>query len=472
MRHLLYSSLILLCFVLASPAEASLRVTGSSRTFRVANSPVNVLTNGLVGYWTFDGKDMPSGQVNDVSGNGLNASMINMSTSTAYVPGKIGQALEYYQPESRYVKNSSLSTTLSAATFSCWIYMKNPFAGAGVIGSRNSIYSGIAFRTDATSNIRILWRDSVLMNPATAIPLNKWTMVTATVDSTTGSVYFNGEYQTGSTGSYSSFTTSGALIGYDGFSTRFFNGKIDDCRIYNRALTATEVALLYNTSSSLHVASSPKTVLTNGLLGYWTFDGNDMPSGQVNDVSGNGNNGSLLNAATSSVYTIGKVGQGLNFDGVNDEINYGNISSTLFASDFTLALWVKPAAVATSYIMGKFTSTTATTDILTRSGNNNFEFRIDQNTGNDIATTNGTLVAGKWTHLVVTRIGTDLRMYLNGVNDGAVTNSEDGSTTGNLVLGDRYVAAGLPFKGNVDDFRVYERGLTAAEVQLLYNVTR
>ena len=50
---------------------------------------------GLVGHWTFDGKDMPQGLVKDVSGAGNHGSQVSMSTTTAYASGKIGQALRF-----------------------------------------------------------------------------------------------------------------------------------------------------------------------------------------------------------------------------------------------------------------------------------------------------------------------------------------------------------------------------------------
>jgi len=50
------------------------------------------LSNGLVGYWTFNNQDIRNGVILDKSGNGNNGNLMNISTSTFYVPGKIGQA--------------------------------------------------------------------------------------------------------------------------------------------------------------------------------------------------------------------------------------------------------------------------------------------------------------------------------------------------------------------------------------------
>ena len=86
-------------------------------------------------------------------------------------------------------------------------------------------------------------------------------------------------------------------------------------QIYNYALTATEIAALYidgagtaNTSSALLTEG---TSLANGLAGLWTFDGPTISGTTVDDLSGNGSNGTN-NGATP---TIGKLGQALSFDG-------------------------------------------------------------------------------------------------------------------------------------------------------------
>ena len=52
--------------------------------------------------------------------------------------------------------------------------------------------------------------------------------------------------------------------------------------------------------------------LTNGLVGWWTFDGKDISGVQVYDKSGNGNRGILTSGPAP---TIGKIGQAMEFDG-------------------------------------------------------------------------------------------------------------------------------------------------------------
>ena len=94
-------------------------------------------------------------------------------------------------------------------------------------------------------------------------------------------------------------------LGVGQFGDAVWLGKIDDVRVYNRALSATEIKQLYNLGAA-NVGHS-NAMISNGLVGYWTFDGKDTnwTTGQTRDLSGNGNNGSLAFMSTSSSPAIG-----------------------------------------------------------------------------------------------------------------------------------------------------------------------
>ena len=103
-----------------------------------------------------------------------------------------------------------------------------------------------------------------------------------------------------------------------------FKGTIDEVRIYNRALSATEVAKLYGSGAVKTNASSANldngSSLERGLVGHWTFDGADVTT-VVADRSGQGNNGYFIGGATLSAKVIGKLGQALRFDGADDYLH-------------------------------------------------------------------------------------------------------------------------------------------------------
>src|SRR3989344_176746 len=85
----------------------------------------------------------------------------------------------------------------------------------------------------------------------------------------------------------------------------------------------------YFTVRAAKINTSPTTLNTSGLVGYWTFDGADTPwtsttAATTLDTSGQNNTGTLTNMSQSTSVTPGKLGQALNFDGSNDYINMGN----------------------------------------------------------------------------------------------------------------------------------------------------
>ena len=125
------------------------------------------------------------------------------------------------------------------------------------------------------------------------------------------------------------------------------NGSIDDARIYDRALSASEIQQLYTLGAGTHVNTSSANLqdgssLSQGLVGLWTFDGSDISGSTIYDLSGNGNDG----ANNGAVPTIGKLGQALSFDGSSSYVSVagGNLPSGLNAP-FTVAAWVKTTSL-------------------------------------------------------------------------------------------------------------------------------
>src|SRR3989344_9627788 len=105
--------------------------------------------------------------------------------------------------------------------------------------------------------------------------------------------------------------------------------------------------------SPVHAAflvQAPKYVgLNSGLVGFWSFDGKDMATTIAFDRSGNNNNGTLTNGPKPA---IGKVGQGMDFDGSNDFINMSDPSSGVLdfgsGQSFSASFWFKTGDDATS----------------------------------------------------------------------------------------------------------------------------
>jgi len=212
---------------------------------------------------------------------------------------------------------------------------------------------------------------------------------------------------------------------------------------------------------------------SNGLVGYWTMDGNSVnwATGAVTDSSGRGNTGTITNMATSTA--IGKIGQALKFDGVNDYVNAGNGASLNITDAITLSAWVKIIGAQPTYAR-----------IIAKSWV--YYLQIDTNNTAVLGFQDGqpwigvlgsrVLSDNTWYHIVGTYDknggATNGRIYINGVLDNTLTSTQPIQTVGSSVLIGAH-SGGLPgFHGLIDEVRVYNSALSAGEIQQLYNAGR
>jgi hypothetical protein len=95
---------------------------------------------------------------------------------------------------------------------------------------------------------------------------------------------------------------------------------------------------------------SHRDELTSGLVGYWTFDGQNMDlsssTKEVLDSSGSNNNGDWLNHATTT--TIGKIGQAIQFDGVDDLVSIADVPALSSSNVKSASLWIKRNSLTTT----------------------------------------------------------------------------------------------------------------------------
>ena len=284
------------------------------------------------------------------------------------------------------------------------------------------------------------------------------------------SIYVNGTLATGPTTVTVPVADGGqpVRIGSRNDGVTMMNGSIDDVRIYNRALSAAEVLQLYKSTASVVNTTVNVPNINTGLVGHWSFDGKDMLQ-NAKDSSGSGNNGNLQAfISTSSAMAAGKVGQAINFNVVNPHVDVPS-SASFTTSAFTLSLWIKPTTTANwQGLIFKGTSSPyhfalAMNDL--GSGHYRSAFFTDAN-GWSYDTTN-TNNYGAWTHVVFTYDGTTGKFYANG-SPGPSATLTVGSNTNTMSFG---LWGSFPFKGLMDDVRIYNRALSAAEVLQLYKST-
>ena len=207
------------------------------------------------------------------------------------------------------------------------------------------------------------------------------------------------------------------------------------------------------------------------LVGHWQMESN------LNDASGNGNNGTAVGSPT---YVTGVVGLALDLDG---STQYGTVpdATTLdITAAITLAAWIKPSSGGTQYIIKKSiqNGTLGTEDgyELSISSSGGVFFRLNQTTaGNTYRVDASTLVptdGNTWVHIAGTYNGTTLRIYINGLPDNSETPTTPVPIATNgldLGIGAQSNGVGL-FQGAIDDARVYNGALNDAAILSLATV--
>jgi len=218
-------------------------------------------------------------------------------------------------------------------------------------------------------------------------------------------------------------------------------------------------------------------VVTNGLVACYPFDGN------ANDASGNNLHGSVM-GTTLTVDRTGTSGKAYYFDG-NSYINIGN-SPKLDVNYHTITAWVKsePKFLETGWklsnawkvIVGKVTPLVHETLSLVLKPTNQLTTSFaTSGEGNHLLESPSVVPDGQWNFVALTYDGTKVVFYINGAVDSSHSRSGTVRTNTNSLTigrhgGDANQSGGDSFfKGAMDDVRIYNRALTAAEVKQLYN---
>jgi len=208
------------------------------------------------------------------------------------------------------------------------------------------------------------------------------------------------------------------------------------------------------------------------LIGWWRF--NEGSGDAAMDSSGNSHDGTLLGTPE---WVIGPPGFGGAISFQEDKctgIDCGNFDPTNGTGQFTIALWAywdgtgtfqhfftKSAVWGADTMMfqvelwGAHTNATYTDRVgVSYQGAGSMEFSI--------------MPKNEWVHLTWTFDGTDLRVYLNGVDEiGPKPFSIGPAADAPVFIGVSHAAEGRIFHGFLDEVRVYDKALTAEEIQIV-----
>jgi len=242
------------------------------------------------------------------------------------------------------------------------------------------------------------------------------------------------------------------------------------------------IALLFAMDAKAGIIIKP--VHNFGLVGYWNFD--EGAGGTANDKSGYGNHGAWY--GTGSHWANGKIGQGGNFNGSDDYVNIGT-SSELQPSNLTVSLWVKRTAAwnggsGKTFVWAKEDSRQCEdTGWYLDSwddAENHEAFNLVVDGCNYFRITDypdNVFPLNQWTHVAAsfnstTNVGA---LYINGISRSIDTIGSPDSITGTAdskTIGTRGTIGPYFLNGQIDEIRIYNRVLSASEVERLYKLSQ
>jgi hypothetical protein len=264
------------------------------------------------------------------------------------------------------------------------------------------------------------------------------------------------------------FLVNGAVLGSEvpEDTTAPYSVAWNTRSVVNGTYTLTAVA---RDGAGNQTTSAPITVTVNntaplGLVAAYGFE--EASGTAVSDSSGLGNVGTIAGATRVAT---GRFGKALSFDGVNDVVTVFDSDSLDISVGMTLEAWVNPRS------LGQFST------ILMKEQFNDVAYVLYANTqyfgeplnrpSVEIKTSSNVhtmhtsqLPLNTWTHVAATYNGNELRLYINGtavltaVTGPIVQSSRELRIGGNLVWGEY-------FDGLIDEVRIYNRALTAQEIQ-------
>jgi len=380
-----------------------------------SNSPA------LVAHWAME--ENGGATLIDSSSSKNNASIIE---GPSWVEGKRGLALDLNGTiDYCSVPDDPTLNISSVITIAAWV-KPGKYATQRIIrkvdGTNNLGYS-LFLGIDSTISIRFNNSNLTRVNSITKYPGtgDTWMHIAATYDGITIRLYINGVEENTVVESFDIGITPNKLtIGAEADETDFFEGSLDDLRIYNYALSSTEI-------SDLQTAWSPTVPATV-------------------------NNGA---------------GYALDFDGTDDFIDFGNSSSVNITDYITLEAWIKSDKFeATQSIIKKNGSGSGYELSLSDAGK--IFFRLNANTtyrvnSNSLYPHDG----NTWMHVAATYDGTDMIIYINGNPEATVLGPAS------IVTNNKFLVIGtdadnndkLFFDGAIDEVRIWNVARSADDIR-------
>jgi hypothetical protein len=453
-----------------SPSSAS-TLTAADSSGNSRPGTFSGTTNGPSTWWAFD--ENTGTTAGDSSGAANPGTLVN---SPSWVTAPVGTGLSF-NGSTGYVAGTSRAVHTNASlTVAAWVNASSLAGGDGAAVSQNGSHTyGFTLGLDSTSdkwsfnmtNSDVASPTVVEQYSSAVATVGAWVHLVGVYDTSVSKMYLyvNGNV-IGNASKSTSWDATGAVqagrayIG-DAWSG-YFNGKVDDVRIYNRALSATEIANLAQ----------------NGPMVQWDFS--ESSGSTTVDAGSVGDTGTLGSAAS---FVAGHAGNAISMSNSSNGYVVGATSAVDTSKSFSVAAWVYLNSFGTGVARTAVAQagTTSSAFILKYDSGGSWAFTaaesdvtsptVDQVTSISGASTN------TWVHLagVFDASAHTIRLYVNGTSQGTATHAAGSAwnATGALQVGrSRWDGAYADaWYGKVDSVRVYQRALSSTDVTNLKNDT-
>lgn len=436
-----------------------------------ALDPIN-LNNGLIGNYPFSNNANDLSKLNN-DGAVSGASLANDRNSTA-------NSAYSFDGTNDKITLSGAGLNNANYTYTAWVYVNaNPTNGNGMAilsignaGGDQTIFLGNNYGGTITGFTGLSYQTTAPVTVASSttgsLPsVGTWYHLAFTRDNSNVTLYVNGaqvdQDATSANALYNG--TVNAKIGTRSTDIQWFNGRVDDVRIYDRALSDCEVLATYNATAGS--ATNP-----NGLIGSYYFNNNAA------DLSGFGNHGTV-NGAAATTSRFSAANTAYDFDGTDDNITIG--ATGLDNSQYSYSAWVYIDALPANSNAFAVVSVGASGGDQAIMVANNYNGHTgfmgssyySLGVGPDAVETNSLPSTATWYHLVLTRDNSNLTLYVDGVQ------ADQQAVSSNPPFYNTPLAARIGtrpndiqwFNGRIDDVRIYNRAVSACEVEKLYSET-
>jgi hypothetical protein len=261
--------------------------------------------------------------------------------------------------------------------------------------------------------------------------------------------------------------------------TFWSNSEIDPSYIYNNYPESNMLLnrTVFEGNNMTHLEINNSISPYNQTIAYYSFDVDNTVTAY--DITGN-NKDATYSGVFSNNSGVGNIYDGFaQFDGINDFISLGN-NAVPVTDKGAIVGWFKPtiSSALNTYMMTDMASNTRYVHIHFAGTNPRINFR--EGGTEHYVYANGNITIGEWNHVVWQSTGTAYEFYINGVlqnktisfglDSGNWFSDLAASTKANFIgKFDRLGGASNYFNGSMDEFMIFNRSLSAAEVLAIYN---